>query len=85
MIIDDIGRRAFKTFVQAFLGILIPELCLLLDSGIEMEFPALIFAPMFCAALSAGISALWNFLLNNYFNSALMVDEVKTVDGEPVE
>lgn len=57
--------RAAKTFVQAFFGVLIPEVCVLLSGGFPESVPAAwaYLAPVTAAALSAGISALWNLIL----------------------
>lgn len=57
-------KRALKTFVQAFFGVLIPEVCVLLNGG----FPAsvseawLYLAPAVSASIAAGISAAWNII-----------------------
>ena len=60
--------RAIKTFIQAFGGILIPELVVILQNG---GFPAdwsklwAILTPILCSALAAGISAVWNIILEH--------------------
>lgn len=56
--------RAIKTFVQAFLGVLIPELCIMLNGGFPESVTAawLILSPVVAAALSAAISAVWNIV-----------------------
>ena len=57
--------RALKTFVQAFFGVLIPEICVMLNNGFPEDLHAawLILAPVTAAALSAAISAAWNVIL----------------------
>lgn len=57
--------RAAKTFVQAFGGVLVPELVLILSNGLPHGIDATwkIIFPVICAALAAGISAGWNILL----------------------
>lgn len=59
--------RALKTFVQAFLGVLIPEICAVLNgfdfSDIGKNF--MVLAPVSAAALAAGISAAWNIILEH--------------------
>lgn len=56
--------RTIKTFVQSFFGVLIPEVCVMLNGG----FPAsvsdawLILSPVVAAALSAAICAAWNII-----------------------
>ena len=56
--------RALKTFVQAFFGVLIPEVCVILNGGFpeSIETIWVIFAPIVAAALSSGISAAWNII-----------------------
>lgn len=56
--------RALKTFVQAFFGVLIPELCVILNGGFpeSIETAWVILGPIVAAALSAGISAAWNII-----------------------
>ena len=56
--------RALKTFVQAFFGVLIPELCVILNGGFpeSIETTWVIFGHIVAAALSAGISAAWNII-----------------------
>lgn len=56
--------RAIKTFVQAFFGVLIPELCVMLSVGFPEDIHAawLVLSPVVAAALSAAISAVWNII-----------------------
>lgn len=56
--------RAIKTFVQAFFGVLIPEVCILLNGGFpeSVEAAWVVIGPVVAAALSAAISAVWNIL-----------------------
>ena len=56
--------RALKTFVQAFFGILVPELVLFLNGSLpkDIEGMKVMMIPMLCSALAAGISALWNYI-----------------------
>ena len=57
-------KRTIKTFIQSFFGVLIPELCIILNGG----FPSSVndawkvFAPVVAAALSAAICAAWNII-----------------------
>ena len=57
--------RALKTFAQAFGGILVPEIVLVLNGGFPEEWSTLwaVLAPIVCSALAAGISAAWNVIL----------------------
>lgn len=67
---SDWLKRTIKTFVQSFLGVLIPEVCIILNGG----FPASvsdawkILAPIVAAALSAAICATWN-IINEQLNN----------------
>lgn len=56
--------RAVKTFVQAFGGVLVPELVMILNSGVPESWSKTwaLLAPVICAALAAGISAAWNII-----------------------
>lgn len=57
----DIAIRALKTFVQAFLGVLIPEAVTLLNGGFaDISAAWKVLSPVIAAALAAGISAVWN-------------------------
>lgn len=57
--------RALKTFVQAFFGVLIPELCAMLRNGWPESWDKVwvILAPVIAAALAAAIAAVWNIIL----------------------
>ena len=57
--------RAVKTFVQAFGGVLVPELVMILSTGVPDGWSKTwtLLAPVICAALAAGISAAWNVIL----------------------
>lgn len=57
--------RAIKTFVQAFFGVLIPELVAVLQHGWPESWAAAwaYLAPVVAAALAAAISAVWNICL----------------------
>ena len=56
--------RAVKTFIQAFGGVLVPELVMILNSGVPESWTKAwtLLAPVICAALAAGISAAWNII-----------------------
>lgn len=55
--------RTIKTFVQAFLGVLIPEVCIILNGGFPSVSEAWkVLAPIVAAALSAAICAAWNII-----------------------
>jgi hypothetical protein len=57
--------RAIKTFVQAFFGVLVPEVVAILQHGWPESWAAVraYLAPVVAAALAAAISAVWNILL----------------------
>ena len=65
MKLKDWQIRALKTFVQAFGGVLVPEIVMILTNGLPESWSALwaILCPVICAALAAGISAAWNIIL----------------------
>ena len=56
--------RAVKTFIQAFGGVLVPEIVMILNSGVPESWSKTwaLLAPVICAALAAGISAAWNII-----------------------
>ena len=56
--------RAVKTFVHAFGGVLVPELVMILSTGVPESWSKVwtLLAPVICAALAAGISAAWNII-----------------------
>lgn len=56
--------RTIKTFVQSFFGVLIPEVCVLLNGGFPESINAtwIAVAPAVAAALSAAICAAWNII-----------------------
>lgn len=62
--IKDIIVRALKTFAQALGGVVIPEVCVLLNGGFPEDIHAawLAMAPILAAGLAAGISAAWNLI-----------------------
>lgn len=59
--------RALKTFAQAFFGVLIPEACLILSGNLPEDIVGAkaLLIPLVCSALSAGISAAWNIVLEH--------------------
>lgn len=61
---NDWMIRAVKTFVQAFFGVLIPEICVMLNGGFPESVNAawVLLSPVVAAALSAAISAVWNVI-----------------------
>ena len=56
--------RTIKTFVQSFFGVLVPEVCIMLNNGFPADLPTLwkILAPVVAASLSAAICAAWNII-----------------------
>lgn len=56
--------RAIKTFVQAFFGVLIPEVCIVLNGGFPESIDAawIVLSPFVASALAAAISATWNII-----------------------
>ena len=74
--IEDIKSRVFRTFLQAFCGVLIPELVAILNGTITLEGNWLmaVVVPIFCASLAAGISAVWG-VVQNYLAGKIEEDE----------
>jgi len=65
MKIKDVGSRALKTFVQAFLGVLIPQIVMMLNNYMDFDWSAwTTYLPIITGALAAGISAAWNGIIN---------------------
>lgn len=64
MTMPDWLIRTIKTFVQSFFGVLIPEVCVMLNNGFPVDLPTAwkILAPVIAAALSAAICAAWNII-----------------------
>lgn len=62
---SDIIKRAVKTFVQAFFGVLVPEVCVMLGGELpsSLEGWRIVVMPLICSALAAGISAAWNTII----------------------
>lgn len=56
--------RTIKTFIQSFLGVLIPEICIILNNGFPPSINEMwkVLAPVVAAALSAAICAAWNII-----------------------
>lgn len=63
----DWQERAIKTFVQAFFGVLIPELVMILNGNIPAEWSRwdCVILTVVCPALASGISAAWNIILEH--------------------
>lgn len=62
--LKDWQERALKTFIQAFFGVLIPEVVAVLNGTVPSTFEGwkLLLAPVLCSALASGISAAWNII-----------------------
>lgn len=63
---NDIIVRALKTFVQAFFGVIAAEASAVATNvadWTDLKAVGAAFAPVVVAAISAGISAVWNYLL----------------------
>ena len=57
--------RALKTAAQAFGGVLVPEIVVILKGGWPESWSALlaVLSPVVSAALAAAICAAWNIIL----------------------
>lgn len=65
MKIPDLWQRAGKTFVQAFLGVLIPQIVMMLNNYMDFDWGAwTTYLPLITGGLAAGLSAAWNGIIN---------------------
>ena len=66
MKITDLWQRAGKTFIQALLGALVPQVVLILTNVLDYDWGNFLTwgLPIITGALAAGISAAWNAILN---------------------
>ena len=65
MKINDLWQRAGKTFVQAFFGVLVPQIVLMLTNYMDFDWTNwATYLPLITGALAAGISAAWNAIIN---------------------
>ena len=63
--IKDVGIRALKTFIQAFLGSITINNFMFIDdvNGLKSVFYSTLIA-----GISAGVSAVWNMIVNSMDN-----------------
>lgn len=66
----EIFFKYLKLFVSAFLGVLLPELCVIFQNGLPVDLNAFIVVliPAVCAAFSAGFAALGNYAKSFFKN-----------------
>lgn len=66
MKINDLWQRAGKTAVQAFFGVLVPQVTLILTNVLDYDWSQwqMWLLPIVTGALAAGISAGWNAIIN---------------------
>lgn len=65
MKINDVWQRALKTFVQAFFGVLVPQIVAMLNNYMDFDWASwTTYLPLITGALAAGISAVWNGIIN---------------------
>ena len=59
--------RALKTFVQAFFGVLVPEIVVILNGSLPTDITAwqAVLVPLLTSALAAGISAAGNIIMEH--------------------
>lgn len=62
---SEIVKRAGMTAIEGFCAVMVPEVCLILSSGIPTDIHAVwaYIAPVLGSAIAAGISAGWNYYL----------------------
>lgn len=63
--IKDVVERALKTFIQAFLGSVTINSFLLVD---DVNGLKAVLCSTLIAGVSAGVSAVWNMLINSIDN-----------------
>lgn len=63
--VPDFLVRAAKTFVQAFIPVIIANIALIMNHVVNWDFADWKgwLAPILISAVAAGISALWNLIL----------------------
>ena len=59
--------RTLKTFVEAFGGVFVPALCVVLVDIVPKGWNAVLLTlvPTVCSACAAGITAAWNIILEH--------------------
>ena len=59
--------RTIKTFIESFLGVVIPEIAVIFSTGFPESISAAwaVLAPFVAAGISAGITAVWNIYLES--------------------
>ena len=62
--LPDWAERAIKTFIQAFFGVLIPQVVMILSGALPENFSGwkVVLIPAVCSALASAISASWNII-----------------------
>lgn len=80
--LPDWAIRALKTFVQTFLGVLIPALAIYLGNGFPEDIKSfwVWLAPVIASALSSAISATWNYILER-MKANEAIEEAKDFGG----
>lgn len=70
--------RSLKTFVQAFFGVFIPELILILNGAVPLSWTEwkTWLIPVVTSAIAAGISAAWNAWLEHKKGGANVKDKI---------
>lgn len=69
----DVLIRAVKTFIQSFLGIVIPEIIIILNNPDQWRDWKTIILPFIMSGIASGISAIWNFAINKIEKDRLSI------------
>lgn len=59
--------RTLKTFIEAFGGVFVPELAMILTGNVPKEWTSwtCVLVAVVCPAIAAGITAAWNVILEH--------------------
>ena len=81
--IPDFLVRAAKTFVQAFIPVIIANMALIMNHVVNWDFADWKgwLAPILISAVAAGISAIWNLIIEKV-NAKAQAQVFSSIDEE---